>query len=102
VLAPPTLLSAVIGGTPVSHPLMYSHSSPVTYVNSLAPPTIILHGGLDPVVSPNQSVLLRDLLQSSGVVNEFVFYPAELHGWTGASLVHSFDRIQAFLQANVN
>lgn len=101
ILAPPALLSSVIGGTPVTHPLMYSHSSPVTYVTNQAPPTIILHGGLDPVVSPNQSVLLRDLLLSAGVTHEFVLYPGELHGWSGASLVHSFDRIQAFLQANV-
>lgn len=102
ILAPPTILSSVIGGTPVTHPLMYSHSSPVTYLSNQSPPTIILHGGLDPVVSVNQSVMLRDLLLAAGVTNEYVYYPTELHGWTGANLSHSFDRIQAFLSANVN
>ena len=102
ILAPPTILSSVIGGTPVTHPLMYSHSSPVTYVTNQVPPTIILHGGLDPVVSVNQSVVLRDLLVAAGVPNEYVYYPTELHGWTGANLTHSFDRIQAFLSVHVN
>lgn len=102
ILAPPTLLSSVIGGTPVTHPLMYSHSSPVTYVNTQSPPTILLHGGLDPLVSPNQSVLLKNLLLASAVVHEYVYYPTELHGWGGVNLVDSFNRIEAFLAVNVH
>ncbi len=102
ILAPPALLAGVTGGTPVSDPLIYSHSSPVTYANSQSPPTIILHGGLDPLVSPSQSEMLKNLLQAGGVIHEYVFYPTELHGWGGANMVHSFDRIQAFLTANVN
>ena len=101
VLAPSTLLSSVIGGTPVTHPLMYSHSSPVTYASTQSPPTILLHGGLDPLVSPNQSSLLKNLLFASGVVHEYVYYPTELHGWGGANMVDSFNRIEAFLAANV-
>ncbi len=101
ILAPPSLISSVIGGTPVTHPLVYSHSSPVTYVSSQSPPTLILHGGLDPIVSVNQSVLLRDLLLAAGVPHEYVYYPTELHGWVGPNLTHSFDKIQAFLATNV-
>ena len=67
-----------------------------------SPPTIILHGGLDPLVAPSQSQMLKDLLTASGVPNEYVFYPNEFHGWSGANMVHSFDRIAAFLALHVN
>ena len=101
ILAPPALLFSVTGGTPVTHPLLYSHSSPVTYVTNQSPPTILLHGGLDPLVAPSQSQMLKDLLSASGVPNEYVFYPNEFHGWSGANMVHSFDRIEAFLALHV-
>jgi acetyl esterase/lipase len=102
ILAPPSLLVSVVGGTPTTHAALYHDSSPVNFVNVQSPPTIILQGGLDPLVAPSQSAELRDLLQASGVVHQYVFYPTEFHGWAGASLVDSFDRIQAFLEANVN
>jgi len=37
-----------------------------------------------------------------GVINQYVFYPTESHGWTGANMVDSFDKITAFLTANVH
>jgi acetyl esterase/lipase len=102
ILAPPTLIAGVVGATPTSNPTLYQQSSPITFVTSLSPPTIILQGGLDPLVSPSQSVALNNQLQTRGVVHQYVFYPTEMHGWTGANLVDSFDKIQAFLTAHVN
>ena len=101
-LAPPTLLAAVMGATPVTNPVLYSSSSPINFVTAQSPPTIILHGGLDPLVSPNQAVALNNKLQTMGIVHQYVFYPTESHGWVGANLVDSFDKIEAFLTANVN
>ena len=98
----PPLLMQVTGGTPVSQPLIYQISSPLNYVTAQSPPTIILQGGADIVVSPSQSTKLRDKLNQFGVVNQFVYYPAEGHGWTGPNLADSFDKIAAFLNTNVN
>ena len=62
----------------------------------------MLHGGVDILVSFNQSVMLKTKLTSFGVINQYVFYPTENHGWTGPNLVDSFDKIGIFLNANVN
>jgi acetyl esterase/lipase len=98
----PLLLFSVTGGTPASHAAMYQQSSPVNFINNQSPPTIILQGGLDIVVSPLQSELLKTTLQSNAVVHQYVFYPAEGHGWTGANLADSFNQIQQFLRLHVN
>lgn len=97
----PLLLSQVIGGTPTTHASMYAQSSPVNVASAQSPPTLILQGGADVVVDPAQSVLLRTKLQTLGVIHQYVFYPTENHGWTGANLTDSFDKIGAFLAANV-
>lgn len=102
IFAPPSLIAAVVGGTPTTHAALYQQSSPINFVDAQSPPTITLHGGVDIVVSPNQSVALKNKLQSFGVANQYVFYPTENHGWAGANMVDSFDKIAAFLQAYVN
>ena len=100
-LIPPGILQ-VIGKTPSQDPLIYANSSPVNFVTSASPPTILLHGGVDPLVKASQSVTMKNLLQAAGVINQYVFYPTEGHGWVGANLVDSFNKIQAFILANVN
>lgn len=100
-LVPPALVQ-VIGKTPTQDPLIYSNSSPVNFVTAASPPTILLHGGMDPLVRWQQSLTMKNLLQNAGVTNQYVFYPTEGHGWVGANLYDSFNKIQAFLQAYVN
>lgn len=102
IFAPPSALAAVVGGTPATNPVMYQQSGPVNFVTAQSPPTIILQGGADVLVSPSQSVALKNKLVTFGVVNQYVFYPAENHGWVGATLTDSFDKITAFLNTNVN
>ena len=99
-LVQPTLLS-VTGGTPTTNNSLYTQSSPINFVSVQSPPTMIFHGGTDIVVSPSQSVLLDTKLQTAGVVHQYFFYPTEGHGWVGANLSDSFNKIQAFLAANV-
>jgi len=98
----PLLLQQVTGGTPITHATLYQQSSPLNFTTAQSSPTIILQGGLDIVVSPSQALLLNNRLQSLGVIHEYVFYPAEGHGWFGANLTDSFDKIALFLAANVN
>jgi acetyl esterase/lipase len=102
IFAPPTSIAAVMGGTPTSNPLIYQQSSPINFITAQSPPTIILQGGVDQLVAPSQSASLNAALQSMGVPHQYVFYPTENHGWTGANLVDSFDKIQAFLAAYVH
>lgn len=100
-LVQPILLS-VTGGTPATNNTLYTQSSPINFVSSQSPPTMILHGGIDIVVSPSQSVSLDTKLSISGVTHQYAFYPTEGHGWVGANLTDSFNKIQAFLAAYVD
>ena len=102
IFAPPAALAAVVGATPTTNLTLYQQSSPINFVTAQSPPTIILQGGVDPLVSPSQSVALKTKLLAMGVINQYVFYPTESHGWTGANLTDSFDKIAVFLIANVN
>lgn len=97
-----SLLLAVTGGTPTTNNTLYTQSSPINFVSSQSPPTMILYGGTDIVVPPSQSVSLDTKLFISGVTHQYVFYPTEGHGWVGANLTDSFNKIQAFLAANVD
>lgn len=100
--APPSAIAAIVGATPGSNPALYQQSSPINFVTAQSPPTIILQGGADVLVSPSQSITLKNKLQTMGVVHQYVFYPSENHGWFGSNLSDSFDKIQAFLTTNVN
>ncbi len=102
ILVPASAVQAVVGATPTTNLMLYQQSSPVTFVTVQSPPTIILHGGADVVVSLNQSLALRTKLITAGVTNQYVFYPTENHGWLGANLTDSFEKIAIFLTANVN
>ncbi|MBA2498459.1 MAG: alpha/beta hydrolase [Chitinophagaceae bacterium] len=93
------LLESITGGTPSTRAEVYEQASPVNFITAQAPPTLILQGGLDVVVDASQSVLLKNALQQAGVQHQYVFYSMEGHGWTGANLTDSFEKIEAFLKA---
>ena len=95
------VLAVIVGTTPIADSVLYANSSPINFVTPSSPPTILLQGGLDPLVRPQQAISLQTKLQASGVINQYVFYPNEGHGWAGADLIDSFNKIQAFLSANV-
>ena len=97
----PYLLQMLTGTTPSVNPKAYQQSSPAYYVNAQSAPTLILQGGNDYIVDPSQSRLLKEKLEKAGVIHEMVIYPKERHGWSGANLKDSFDRIEKFLKANV-
>ena len=96
-------IALLLSGTPTSNPTMYAQSSPLTFATSTACPTIILQGGLDPLVHPvRQSEALRNKLTIAGVVNQYVFYPLGGHGdWDVATNTDAFNKIGVFLAANV-
>ena len=100
--SPATGIAFLMSGTPVTNPALYQSSSPINFVDISSPPTIIFHGGvLDTLVKTSQSTNLRAKLLQKAVINQYVFYPNEGHGWTGANLINTLDKIVAFLNANV-
>jgi acetyl esterase/lipase len=98
----PIILEILLAGSPSTNATLYQQSSPINFVTGQSPPTIVLQGGLDPLVPVAQATALNAKLQASGVIHQYVFYPNEGHGWVGVNLTNSFDAIQAFLAANVN
>jgi len=94
-------LYALFGTSPEQNMWAYQQASPAFFVASTSSPTLLLHGNLDQLVPVAQSMLLKNKLQSAGVSNQLVIYPNEGHGWAGASLEDSYNKIQAFLQAHV-
>ncbi|HKP31124.1 MAG TPA: prolyl oligopeptidase family serine peptidase [Chitinophagaceae bacterium] len=94
-------MQALLGTSPSQNISVYQQSSPAFFVNTFSPPTLIMHGTNDQVVPLSQSILLKNKLDASGVKNEYVEYQGEGHGWIGIPLQDSFDRIIAFLAANV-
>ena len=97
----PPLLQMVTGATPTTNLQLYRDSSPVDFISSSSPPTFILHGGIDNIVHVSQSQLLSTALSGAGIQHQLVIYPNESHGWTGANLNDSFDRIASFLALHV-
>jgi acetyl esterase/lipase len=99
--AVPFLLGSLMGTTPDKDPEFYRSSSPIQYVNRQSPPTLLLHGGNDNLVPAGQARLLNDKLEKLGVKHDLIIYPEAGHGWRGRNLEDSFNKIKAFLDANV-
>ncbi len=97
------VLAQTIGATPASNAALYTSSSPVTFITAGSPATILLHGSNDPLVKPSQSVAVQTKLTTAGVANQYVLYPGKGHGddWGDVIYKDAFDKIQAFITANV-
>jgi hypothetical protein len=54
------------------------------------------------ISSRHQKSYIGDKLQSLNVANQYVYYPDDGHGWDGADLTDSFDKITAFIKLHVN
>lgn len=94
----PLALQMVTGTSPGQNNSLYEQSSPIHFVSAGSAPTLMLHGSHDQVVHVSQSQMLKSKLDAKGVPNEIVIYQGKQHGWVGATLSNSFDRIESFLQ----
>lgn len=97
----PEQVAALLGGTPASNSNAYFQSSPINFISPQSPPTISFHGGEDPLVDHKQQTALHQKLDEYDIINEYVFYPNEGHGWAGATLVDSFKKVQIFIDQTV-
>ena len=77
-------------------------ASPLTYVRTGVPPTILIHGDADNLVPYAHSVRLREALEKAGVANELVTIPKGGHGtFAPAEWQRAFAAIEKFLAAQV-
>lgn len=97
-------LAQAIGSTPTTNPAIYMQSSPLNFITSAsAVPTMLLHGGRDALVSPSQSVSVRNKLVTAGIPTEYVLYPTKDHGfdWDSATFFDAFNKIQTFFATHL-
>jgi len=74
--------------------------SPLHRAETNSPPTILFYGGLDPLIPITQGMDLNTKLDQLGVLNEYILYPNEGHGWVGTELLDTWFKLKTFTQAN--
>lgn len=72
-------VAQLLGGPPSKNPAKAALASPVTFVTKNCPPMMIVHGQLDTIVPPEQSVELASKLQAAGVPVQLVMLPGRPH-----------------------
>lgn len=76
-----SVLTDYLGGNPSQASSSYDAGSPIRFVNASTPPTLLLHGGRDELVSSYQSVRLVKRLAEAGVPHLNVELPWATHGF---------------------
>ncbi len=65
----------------------YDRASPISHARRLDVPTLLLHGGADPIVPPAHARLLYRALAAREVPTDLMVYPAEGHVLSGSAAV---------------
>jgi acetyl esterase/lipase len=73
------ILKAYLGGSPEEFSANYDAASPIRFVDSSTPPTLLIHGGRDELVSPRQSERLAERLAEVGVPHFVLRLPWATH-----------------------
>jgi acetyl esterase/lipase len=63
-------------------PALYKEASPITHVSKQSPPTLLLHGTIDTIVPPSQSVVLMEKLEANGVPYVYAPFLGLYHAFT--------------------
>lgn len=92
------LVTALIGRSWDDSPMLYREASPISYLSSDDPPTLIFHGTSDRLVPVSQSDDLKTKLDSLGVPCEYYRLPLWPHSMDMAERVNIFcrNRMEAF------
>jgi acetyl esterase/lipase len=86
------LVNAFIGHSYDENPELYREASPVSYLSSSCPPTLILHGTSDTLVPVSQSDTLKSRLDALGVPCEYYRVPLWPHAMDIAKRVNDFSQ----------
>lgn len=74
------ILHAFLGGSPQEVSAIYDVASPLRFVNSSSPPTLLIHGGRDELVSIRHSERLAESLTQHQVPHFLLDLPWATHG----------------------
>ncbi|KAB5590159.1 Dipeptidyl peptidase family member 6 [Ceratobasidium theobromae] len=74
-------LKKLLGGSYNEIPEVYEERSPLTHAENITAPLLILQGGEDAVVPPNQAELMENKIESHGGQVKYKLFPEEGHGW---------------------
>lgn len=86
-------------GNPETHPEVYDRSSPLTRLDQVRAPLLVLHGENDPLVPAHESRQVVEFLEARGRVVEARFYEEEGHGFSQpANQVDSLRRTIAWFE----
>jgi dipeptidyl aminopeptidase/acylaminoacyl peptidase len=91
-------------GTPQEHPEVYANASPISHVDRLEHPLLILHGTSDVNVPYLHSVRLIDelLKKGKGPLVHFMTYPGEFHYFTREHVLRdAWHRVDDFFRENL-
>jgi dipeptidyl aminopeptidase/acylaminoacyl peptidase len=91
-------------GTPEQNPKVYAQASPLSHVDRLARPLLVLHGTSDVNVPYLHSVRLIDelLKHKKGDLVSFMTYPGEFHYFTREHVLRdAWHRVEDFFDANL-
>jgi acetyl esterase/lipase len=94
------LVNAFIGHSYDENPELYREASPVSYLASSCPPTLIFHGTSDTLVPISQSDTLKSRLDALGVPCEYYRVPLWPHAMDIAKRVNDFSqkKMEAFFE----
>jgi len=97
------ILKAFLGGSPDEVPAQYDAASPIRFVEANTPPTLLIHGGRDELVSIRQSERLAERLTQSHVPHFLLSLPWATHAgdfnFSGPVGQMSTYAVEKFLQA---
>jgi dipeptidyl aminopeptidase/acylaminoacyl peptidase len=91
-------------GTPQQNPAVYAQASPISHIDRLQRPLLILHGTADVNVPYLHSVRLIDaaLAKGKGGLIDFMVYPGEFHYFTRAQVLRdAWQRVDRFFAKNL-
>jgi acetyl esterase/lipase len=74
------IVRVYLGGNPDQVPGAYAAASPITFAGPNSPPTLLIHGGRDELVSPAQSERLAARLARAGRPHLLLRLPWATHG----------------------
>ncbi|MEO8026698.1 MAG: prolyl oligopeptidase family serine peptidase, partial [Bryobacteraceae bacterium] len=74
------LVVQAVSGEPYEAFDNFKKHSPITYINNVQTPTLVLHGEADVRVPPGQGIEYYHALKRRGVTTKMVTYPRQPHG----------------------
>jgi dipeptidyl-peptidase-4 len=86
--------------TPQDNPEGYSEGSTLTFAKNLKGKLYMTHGDTDDNVHMQNSIYLISKLQDEGKSFQFMLYPDNRHGFTGAKAIHSRNEANNFWLSN--